>query len=136
MNKKKIGAIVAAGLLSTSMISFANNTTQNTTQPPQHKRELTAEQKAQRDAIKAKWNALSASQKNEVYQIESEITALRKKQIDKLVSLGVIDKTKAEEQKKALDDKLAELKSNSQMPRIKGDKGRGSQKGAPSKTNA
>lgn len=116
MDKKKIGALISAGILATSMVSFANN--QTTTQSS-NKTQISVEKQNEKNARIAKWNALSASQKNEVYAIEAEIVALQKKQIDKMVSLGVIDQTSADAKKKALDEKLAELKANSEMPRIK-----------------
>ncbi len=141
MNKKRISALLAAGLISTSALAFAADTTSSSTRsttPPSStsqtterpQRTLTAAEQAERDqkraafeAAKTKWDALSAAQKNQVYAIEEKIVALEKEQLDKLVELGVIDKATADSKKADLDSKLASLKSNGSMPFGKGGKG-------------
>lgn len=121
MNKKKIGATLAAVLMATSVVGFAAETNTNQTRTRVEQRQV-SELNSTRGESNAKWTALTQAQKNEVYKIEEEIAALKKKQIDKLLSLGVIDKTTADAQKKSIDDRLSSMKSNSQMPRIKGGK--------------
>ncbi|MDO5095155.1 MAG: DUF2680 domain-containing protein [Peptostreptococcaceae bacterium] len=139
MNKKSMAALFAAGLLSTSAFAFAadannkpNSSTQSvtTTQSQKQKRELTETEKkefeARREAMtqaKSKWNALSDSQKQEVYALEEKIIALEKEQIDKLVSLGVMDKTSADAQKKKLDERFSQQKQSGALPFGKAHKG-------------
>lgn len=169
MNMKKVAAVLAAGVLSTSASAFAADTassaTQKSTKPPvtdtqrseksqsvpsgsqkssrsssqSTKPELTEAQKAERDQksaareqLKAKWAALSTTQKNQVYAIEEKIVALEKEKLDTLVSLGVIDKTTADEQKQKLDERLSSQKSAGEYPSGKGAKGNRSHRQAQS----
>lgn len=135
MNKKKVAAILSAGILSTSAFAFATDTSNATisaqNNSPRHEKTLTAEEKAQFEQRKAqmdsaneKWKSLSQSQKNEVYKIDEEIVKLEKEKLDKLVSLGVIDRSFADEKKTKLDQRLAETKSSGSFSFGKGKGGR------------
>lgn len=135
MNKKSMAALFAAGLLSTSAFAFAADnkpsiSSQSVTTTQRQKRELTEAEKKESEArreamsqVKSKWNALSASQKQEIYALEEKIIALEKEQIDKLLSLGVIDKTSADAQKKKLDDRFSQQKQSGELPMGKFHKG-------------
>ena len=105
----------------------------------EHKTGAAEAQKAERDQksaareqLKAKWAALSTTQKNQVYAIEEKIVALEKEKLDTLVSLGVIDKTTADEQKQKLDERLSSQKSAGEYPSGKGAKGNRSHRQAQS----
>ena len=79
-------------------------------------REKMQDQKEKFNAIQEKWSALTDAQRKEVTGIQDEINALRIEKIDKLLSLGVIDKDTADQMKQRISDQSKNVGDKLPMP--------------------
>lgn len=97
--------------------------------------ELTEEQKAemetrkvQMDASQKAWEALTDAQKEEIYALEDEKSAIDSKIIDKYLEFGVVDAQTAEEFKTRTSEEKTKMRENGRMPMF-GGKGMGGGRG-------
>lgn len=153
----KIKQKMAAGVLSVMLLSgaaagalhsFAEESKtqmQGTafSEPMKGRPQLTEEQKAefekerrqhqqQMEAMQSKWQALGESQKEEIYKIEEQKLDLEMQMVEKYLSAGLIDQTKAEEMKAHIKQRKADLRKDSRLPMMmmmKGGKGGRGSKG-------
>ncbi len=90
------------------------------------RKQLTDEQKAELEAMKArmrksleKWNALTDDQKNEIYKLKDQIFDIEGKIIDKYLSFGLIDQDTANNMKKNMSEAKTRMRENGRMPMFK-----------------
>lgn len=74
------------------------------------------EQSAAREAMKAKWDALTDAQRAEIYSLYDEKVAIDSKIIDKYLEFGVIDADTAATMKQNLDTQKSDMRTNGRMP--------------------
>ena len=64
------------------------------------------------------WEALTAEQKEEIYQLADQQIAIQIDQIDKYLELGLIDSEKAAEMKEKLSESVVMMRESGKMPGI------------------
>lgn len=72
--------------------------------------------RAKMEASKKKWDTLSDTQKKEVYKILNEKQAVEEKLLDKMASLGVMEKADVEKVKTHRKQMLSELQESGKFP--------------------
>lgn len=68
------------------------------------------------EEMKKRWDSLSKEQKTQVYDLKEKELHEKFTTIDKLVELGVTDESHATMQKKRMQDRFNEIKSNGEFP--------------------
>lgn len=91
-------------------------------------RQMTEEQKAAKDAMKAKWDALTEAQRNEIYGLYDQQSDIQSKMIDKYLEYGLIDTDTASSMKEGMKTERSDMVDNSRMPML-GRGGRGGRMG-------
>ena len=89
---------------------------------------MNQEQSAAMEEIISKWDALTDEQKEEIYGLNDQKTAIDSQIIDKYVEFGLIDAEAAAEMKENLENRRSDMRSNGRMPMF-GGKGMGGQRG-------
>ena len=129
-----IAAVTALTVLGATVFAFAGTSTAATTTTSPglwNRTTLTTEQKAamdeqcqqqmeQRDAVLAKWNALTAAQKNEIYDLKEKASAIDSKIIDKYLEYGIVDQPTADNMKTMMNERNAQMRTDGQFPMIGG----------------
>ncbi len=93
---------------------------------------LTDEQKAEMDArreqmiaMNEKWNNLSESQKNEIYNLKDAQSKIDEQILDKYVSWGLMDKDTAADIRTQITERNTQMRENGMMPMAGGKGGFG-----------
>lgn len=96
-------------------------------------RQMTEEQKAAKEAQKAKWDALTDAQKAEIYSLYDQKAAIDSKIIDKYLEYGVIDSDTAATMKENVETRKSDMRTNGRMPMC-GKGGRGNKTSSEAST--
>lgn len=137
MKKKIAGAVLGAALLIPGSLFVLADTAEPENTPAvtssdsvtvgRNRRQLTDEQRAQRDACtvqmqaaEGKWKALSDDRKNEIYGLEDQISDLRKQIIDKYQEFGILDQEAATQRKERMTENKKSIREDGRAPMMGG----------------